>query len=50
MIIWCSTNWWTESHLVVLAGVSQEVSQEIEAGTFSDQDEIGGAVGQVSGR
>lgn len=50
MIICSSTDWRTESYLVVFAGVSQEVSQEIEAGTFSDQDEIGGAVGQVSGR
>lgn len=37
------------THLVVFAGVSEEVSEEIKAGTFSDQDEVGGAVGQVGG-
>lgn len=37
-------------YLIVFAGVSEEVSEEVEAGTFSDQDEVGGAVGQVSGR
>lgn len=36
--------------LVVFAGVSEEVSEEVKAGTFSDQDEVGGAVGQVSSR
>lgn len=37
--------------LVVFAGVSEEVSEEVEAGTFPDQDEVGGAVGEVgSGR
>lgn len=36
-------------HLVVFAGVSEKMSEEVEAGTFSDQDEVGGAVGQVSG-
>lgn len=37
-------------YLVIFAGVSEEVSEEVEAGTFSDQDEVGGAVGQVSSR
>lgn len=36
--------------LVVFAGVSEEVSEEVEAGTLSDQDEVGGAVSQVSSR
>ena len=30
--------------------MSEEVSEEVKAGTFSDQDEVGGAVGQVSSR
>lgn len=30
--------------------MSEEVSQEVESGTFADQDEVSGAVGQVSGR
>lgn len=37
-------------YLIVFAGVSEEVSQEVESGTFADQDEVSGAVGQVSGR
>lgn len=37
-------------YLVVFAGVSEEMSEEIEAGTLSDQDEVSGSVGQVSGR
>lgn len=36
-------------YLVVFAGVPQEVPQKVEARTLSDQDEVGGAVGQVSG-
>lgn len=36
--------------LVIFASVSEEVSEEVEAGTLSDQDEVGGAVSQVSGR
>lgn len=36
--------------LVIFAGVSEEVSEEIKPGTFSNQDEVSGAVGQVSGR
>lgn len=35
-------------YLVVFAGVSEEVSQEVEAGTLSDQDEVSGAVSQMS--
>ena len=38
------------TNLVIFAGVSEEVSEEIKAGTFSNQDEVSGAVGQVSGR
>lgn len=37
-------------YLVVFAGVPEEVSEEVKAGAFSDQDEVSGAVGQVSGR
>lgn len=37
-------------YLVIFAGVSEEVSQEVEAGTFSDHDEVSGAIGQVSSR
>lgn len=37
-------------YLVVFAGVPEEVSEEVKSGTFSDQDEVSGAVGQVSGR
>lgn len=36
-------------YLVVLAGVSQQVSEEVEAGALAHQDEVGGAVGQVGG-
>lgn len=35
-------------YLVVFACVSEEVSQEVEAGTLSDQDEVSGAVSQMS--
>lgn len=37
-------------YLIVFAGVSEEVSQEVESGTFADQDEVSGAVGQVGCR
>lgn len=36
-------------YLVVLAGVSQQVPEEVEAGALAHQDEVGGAVGQVGG-
>lgn len=36
--------------LVVFAGVSEEVSEEVKAGTLSHQDEVRGAVSQVSSR
>lgn len=35
-------------YLVVFAGMSEEVSEEVKAGTFSDKDEISGAIGKVS--
>lgn len=41
---------WNADYLVVLVGVSEEVSQEIKAGTFSNQDEVSGAISQVSSR
>ena len=37
------------SYLVVLAGVPQQVGEEGEARGLADQDEVGGAVGQVGG-
>lgn len=37
------------AHLVVLAGVAQEVPEEVDAGALAHQDEVGGAVGQVGG-
>lgn len=37
-------------YLVVFAGMPEEVSEEVKSGTFSHQDEVSGAVGQVSGR
>ena len=37
-------------YLVIFAGVSDEVLEEVEAGALADQDEVGGAVGQVRGR
>lgn len=37
-------------YLVIFAGVSEEVSEKVEAGTFSDQDEVSGAISQVSSR
>lgn len=36
-------------YLVVFAGVSQQVPEEVEAGALAHQDEVGGAVGQVGG-
>lgn len=39
-----------EIYLVIFAGVSKEVSKEVETGTFSDEDEICGAVSQVGSR
>lgn len=36
-------------YLIVFAGVSQQVSEEVEAGALAHQDEVGGAVGQVGG-
>lgn len=35
-------------YLVVFAGVSEEVSQEVEARTLSDQDEVSGAISKMS--
>lgn len=36
-------------YLVVFAGVSQQVPEEVEAGALAHHDEVGGAVGQVGG-
>lgn len=37
------------SYLVISVGVSQKVSEEVQAGTLPDEDEVCGAVGEVSG-
>lgn len=37
------------SYLIVLVGVSKKVSEEVQAGTLPDEDEVSGAVGQVGG-
>lgn len=34
-------------YLVVFAGMSEKVSEEVKTGTFSDKDEISGAIGEV---
>lgn len=35
-------------HLVVSGGVTEQVPEEVEAGAPPDEDEVGGAVGEVS--